>query len=1490
MKNSRIRLLAVPLLLASVLLFVPPIAIAGTSTTTTLTITSGGSSVSSVTPGTVVALNALVKAGSTAVLPGTVRFCDTSVNSHCLDGALLGTAQLLSDGSASIKLRLGVATHSIQAKFDGTLTYSASASSTSSLTVSGGKSPTLTTLSWVSGSTSVSATVAGFPPSTVTTSPSGTVTLLDTSHGNAVVGTGSLTAGSLGDGTVSFFPSQTLFDDHDGNNPRETLFTDLNGDGIPDLILVNSAYNVTGHLSIWLGNGDGTFQPPLASYAIDKDAQGLLVADFNNDGIPDVAVGSDGGTLIWIFPGNGDGTLNAPVYVEVEHHGDDGDPHPLRLVAGDFNHDGNLDIAAATSGNLANSIMVVLIGNGDGTFHTPVRYNFTGSCSGVSEHYLVGGDLNGDGNVDLVMNDDECSNLIWVFIGNGDGTFQTPYSVTVTTASEVESPIVAGDFDGDGVPDIAVIGADEQVVHVLLSKGDGTFKTPASYGIGQVGLKIATTDFNGDHIPDLVILNSYDSTLSVLLGKGDGTFLPQITLPSLNYGLNVADLNGDGKPDIASTSNPASNTLKPLPPQASIMLNASDAASATVSFDVTSLLASGVHVLQASYPGDANYSAGVSRLLPLVGIGATTLNMSLYPEPVPYGGTVTLTATLTPNSGTDGEIISFFTNGSHLGTATLSSGVATLSTSTLAAGLNLLTASYAGNVNYSSSVSDPVDETVRGIETTLSLGARPNPASYGSPVSLKATLTPSAGTDGEQISFYEQVSPSFSARIFIGTATLASGVATLSTSALGVGDHSLWAAYPGDTTHDIESSSTVSETVLGTAPALTLGANPKPVDHGHLVTLTATISPSSGTDGERITFFSNGNILGSSALSSGVATLSTAALVAGTDSLTASYPGDANYGNRTSNTVSVTVNPPASTTTVLHVSPPRLSTPATVVLSATVTASSAPLSPGQVKFCDASINASCSGNAFLGIAQLLSNGTAQLTTRLGFGVHNLQAAFVGQRNYASSSSSVVVFHQSWKTGAAMLWITASTGTLSGSYDLSVTLDGLMNSSTPAAPAGSVSFLDASNSNAVVATGSLVAASAPALTLKNVFQPTIGTNPDTMAFGDFNHDGIPDMAISGWDNNLWVLLGNGDGTFTVKPSLPLVTLSGPDFRNHPLVVADLNGDGNIDVAVTNRYGKLAVFLGNGDGTFQSPLTTNLPGGTSQMISADVNGDGKPDLVLIGGATSPILILLGNGDGTFITGSAPVDAGLCGTPYQNSIASNDFNEDGVPDLVLVPVANPSSPQPGCVLFGNGDGTYSRPQSLAVGNGAGWVATADLNGDGHADLVVTDSIANTVSVSLGNGDGTFQTAVPYAVGLNPEHVTIADLNQDGKPDLIVTNDNYHGTVSILLGNGNGTFQPQQTINAGGNSIFTALTDMNGDGKPDIAVVNYQGAGTGPERLSVFLNYWGRNATATANNVIVTGTGTHQIKGYFPGDTNYRQGTSAGVGLTAVPAAPQK
>jgi hypothetical protein len=402
-------------------------------------------------------------------------------------------------------------------------------------------------------------------------------------------------------------------------------------------------------------------------------------------------------------------------------------------------------------------------------------------------------------------------------------------------------------------------------------------------------------------------------------------------------------------------------------------------------------------------------------------------------------------------------------------------------------------------------------------------------------------------------------------------------------------------------------------------------------------------------------------------------------------------------------------------------------------------------------------------------------------------------------------------------------------------------------------------------------------------------------PIAVAVGDFTGDGIPDLvtvnvpqAHDQGINSFSLLVGNPDGTFQTAVTQPLGINNTPSS----LAAGDFTGNGILSIAV-GTSGRVMVLLGNGNGTFQAPVSYAADNSrVSSIVVSDLAGTGKLDLATANPATDTVSVLLGNGNGTFgpatnypVGGQGPqtvavgrfrpggpldlvtddVDSnsvsvlpgsgtGTFGTAAQyfaadfpSAVATGNFTGSGINDIAVT-----NNPQGSLgtgavsVLLNRGNGTFA-PLPVQLSQGVEGVATGDLRGIGVQDLVVTNEFAGTVSVFLGNGDGTFGAPQTFPAGIDPLAVVVGDFTGDGRPDLVVSEGGGSTSVDLLQGNGDGTFRAPHQIPVGATAPSIAAGHFHSPNILDLAATDFQN-----NRVNVILNNGGGNFRAPVSYAV--------------------------------------
>ncbi len=595
----------------------------------------------------------------------------------------------------------------------------------------------------------------------------------------------------------------------------------------------------------------------------------------------------------------------------------------------------------------------------------------------------------------------------------------------------------------------------------------------------------------------------------------------------------------------------------------------------------TGALPAGTDSVSAVYSGDGNFSSTPSNtVVETVGKTTPTAVLTTSKNSPNLGQTVTLTDTLSVvNAAAPTGAVTFYNGSTVIGTGTVnSSGVATLSTNSLPVGTDTVTAVYAGDATYNTATSNPITENVTKAAETGTLSTSNAAPSLGQSVTFTYTLPTVNGiVPTGMVTFYNGTTA-------IGTGSVnGSGIATLTTGALPVGTDTVTAVYSGDNDYNSTTSNPIAMTVSkdsGVAVLTTSNATPSA---GQSVTLTDTLPVANGISPTgTVVFYSGSTALGTGTInSSGVATLATTALPVGTDSVTAVYGGDGNYGNGTSNAVTQIVTK-GTATGVLITSNAAPSVGRSVTLTDTLPTVEGVIPTGTVTFCN--------GTAALGTGTVNSSGVATLaTTALPVGVDTVAAVYGGDGNYSNSTSNAVTETVAQDVAAVVL----SASTMSTTSGQSVTFTATVTSVNGLAPMGSVTFYSGANA---IGTGTVNANGVATLTTTAL---PVGADPVKVVYGGDTNYG------TGTSNTVTV-------TVTApQPTLNLISSPSPQLFGQPVTLtATLGGTNTTTFSGTITFFDGTVLLGTVNvtsGGVAAFTTGTLPTGNQQLSAVYTSAD-------------------------------------------------------------------------------------------------------------------------------------------------------------------------------------------------------------------------------------------------------------------------------------------
>ncbi|HVV44603.1 MAG TPA: FG-GAP-like repeat-containing protein, partial [Bryobacteraceae bacterium] len=951
------------------------------------------------------------------------------------------------------------------------------------------------------------------------------------------------------------------------------------------------------------------------------------------------------------------------------------------------------------------------------------------------------------------------------------GTLTAPAGTPISVGDFTQPfAVAAGDFNEDGVPDLATVGNQSGTVSIALGQVSGGYSgsLTTQYTVGFAPIAIAAADLNGDGHVDLVTANRGDGNLTLLLGQGDGTFSALQQRPATGAApssVAVADFNGDSIPDLAVSNSSDNNTA---------LLQGDGTGNFT-----TTWLAAGANPTAVAV-GDFNKD-GLQDLA------------------VTNSGSNTVTVFAGQGNG------SFTTPGTSLPTGTSPFGVSIVD--------------FDNDGNPDLAVTNLDDSTIslfRGDGTGAFTAA-------GTPFALNSAAAAVVAGDFNGDGFADLAAPSISngnvslllgdgqghfALKGAGSGLLGYGLAELDLNGDGFDDLAV-TNLAGNTVSILQGGLAVSQSVLSTTSPLSLPAN-------STVSLTITVTdpngafaPPTGT----VTFFDGTNVLGTSPNFASPYSFTTPPLGAGPHTITATYGGGSGSDFSVSNPLTFTALQPQTIT--FNPISDRPMDPHPIQLTATansgldvVYTSTTPsicavndslltlLSVGQC-----SVNADQPGDSFhdaaATVTQQFNISVASQTIRFGTILNS--AIGVPPFEVPAVASSLLP-----------VTVTSLTPSVCGTAATLVTPLSVGTCTLQASQAGNSSYTP----SPLIQTSFNVKLAAPSGRL--VAQPGIPVSNGTgeIAAGDFNGDQIPDLALANYEtSSVSVLLGDGHGGFQPVPGSFSTGLN-----PNALVAGDFNGDGFSDVITSSdEDGSLSLLFGGSGGAL-----TPAPNGpffpelyAFSLAVGDFNTDGIEDLAAVDGTNGVLTVFRGDGLGGFTQTFRGTLAGNLA-----AIAVADFDRNGTQDIAIPDTLDNNV----IVMLGDGAGGFTADAAgpFSVGEGPRAISAGDFNADGKSDLAVVNQSGGTLTLLIGDGQGGFNTGASPSTGAVPTSVAVADFTGDGLPDLGVSFLNGAG-LTLLLNHGSLSFtEPASSPFSVSlpNQIVSA--DFNLDGRPDIAAIS--------------------------------------------------------------------
>jgi hypothetical protein len=841
-------------------------------------------------------------------------------------------------------------------------------------------------------------------------------------------GTVSILLGN-GDGTFTLTPASLTTRLFARTGPRAIAAADFDRDGFIDLVVANESDH---ELTVFMGNGDGTFIPAFNSPITGTSPSGLVLGDFNGDGNIDIAVTNSNDNTVSILlnqncpsiPGRNCTFAPGPAPpIAVGNH-------PTAIAAGDMNEDGFLDLVVANS--MSNTVSV-LLGDGTGNF-APVVSQFSPPFStGQYPMAVVLGDFNHDGRLDIATANAYGSYSVFtqatvapvvLSSSSSSSVYGQTVSFTAAVSAPPAHPLATGSvtfFDGSTQIGVAplnsgqaflqfaglTVGAPHKITAVY--PGDSNYALTTSNAVSQTVTQAQTTTTLTSN------LNTAPYGQAVTLSA---TILPQISGTATGM-VNFFDQSSSTT--IGSTSvvnNVAQLTLSNLPP--------------------------GAHVITAIYQGDSNFTGSNSpTYTENITQATTTIAVSVSPNQPQFAQNITFTATVqSAAANTATGVVAFYEGSTLLGTGNVANDLATFSTATLVLGPHTISAQYSGDNNFLNS-SSTVSVTVTKSATTTTVSSSLATSTYGQNVTFSAAVTPAFGSlPSGQIAFYDGTN-------LLGTANATSGAAQITVQSLTGGTHSVTAQWVASYSYAASTSNAITQTVTPAPTTTSVSTAVNPSSYGQQISVSVTVDSTYhySSNGAAVTLFDNGTSIGFEYIQGSTAVFPVSTLTAGAHSLTATYAGDSNLSGSTSAAYTQNV---AQATTTTSLSSTSYSTlyGKSVTLTASIASAAGLPETGTVSFFD--------GATLLGTAPV-STATAQFTTfTLSPGTHPLSAQYSGDANFVGSTSSP---NQTLTVSKDPTLTSVSVDVNPSTYGQSVTLTAAVQLLFGSGATGTVTFLD-----------------------------------------------------------------------------------------------------------------------------------------------------------------------------------------------------------------------------------------------------------------------------------------------------------------------------------------------------------------------------------------------------------------------------------------------